>query len=380
MLRFLSRQNTKKGDTGKDSLYPEHLIQLHNVGKAYKTQAGEFIALKDIELIIGAGEFVGVIGKSGSGKSTLINMIAGIDRPSAGEVYVGGSPIHSLDEGGMAKLRGHKLGIVFQFFQLLPVLTAIENVMLPMDFCKLYTRRERRERALYLLDLVGVAEHAYKPPSMLSGGEQQRVAVARALANDPPIILADEPTGNLDSKTAELVFQLFEELVLSGKTILLVTHDSDQAKRVNRSIIISDGEIFEEYLARTFPSLTERQLIWATSKLQLQKYRAGSIIIRQGEPADKFYIVTKGQVEVISPTPDGGQFVAAHIESGEYFGEIELLQGGTSIATVRAPLDSDVEVAIMHYDTLNKLISESESTKKEIASVAQERLKDNHIH
>ena len=285
MFKFLSKQMFKERHVHR---YDEYLIQMRDVVKAYETEAGEFLALKNIKLVMGDGEFVGVIGKSGSGKSTLINMISGIDRPTKGEVYIGGTPIHTLNEGEMAKWRGRNLGIVFQFFQLLPILTVIENVMLPMDFCNMYRPHQRRKRALQVLDLVGVAEHAHKLPAQLSGGEQQRVAIARALANDPPIILADEPTGNLDSKTADRVFQLFEGLVASGKTIVMVTHDSDQAKRVKRTIIIADGEIIEEYLARTFPSLTQEQLIWTTSKLQPQKYSAGSVIIQEGERADKF--------------------------------------------------------------------------------------------
>ncbi|MDO8568669.1 MAG: ABC transporter ATP-binding protein, partial [Dehalococcoidales bacterium] len=229
--------------------YAEYLIQMRDVMKAYKTEAGDFIALKNIKLDIGEGEFVGVIGKSGSGKSTLINMMSGIDRPTRGEINIAGNPIHSFNEGQMAKWRGRNLGIVFQFFQLLPTLTVLENVMLPMDFCHLYNSSERRKRAYEVLEAVGIADHAGKVPSQLSGGEQQRVAIARALANDPPIILADEPTGNLDSRTADLVCQLFEKLVASGKTIVMVTHDNDLAKRVKRTILISDGEIVKEIYA-----------------------------------------------------------------------------------------------------------------------------------
>ena len=164
----------------------------------------------------------------------------------------------------MAQWRGHNLGIVFQFFQLLPILTVLENVMLPMDFCNLYSPKQRKERAFQVLEMVGVAEHANKLPSQVSGGEQQRVAIARALANDPPIIMADEPTGNLDSKTSGIVFKVFEKLVANGKTIVMVTHDGDLAKRVKRTIIIADGEIIEGYLTNTFPDLTQNQLVWTT--------------------------------------------------------------------------------------------------------------------
>jgi ABC-type lipoprotein export system ATPase subunit len=377
MLKLPSRQSTKEANDGEGNHPAEHLISLSNIIKAYKTEAGDFIALRDVNLTIGNGEFVAVIGKSGSGKSTLINMIAGIDRPTAGEVYIAGISIRSLNESKMAKLRGHSLGIVFQFFQLLPLLTAAENIMLPMDFCNIYSRQERRKRAIHLLDLVGLARHADKLPSMLSGGEQQRVAIARALANDPPIILADEPTGNLDSKTSEVVFQVFEELVTSGKTILMVTHDNDLAKRAKRTIHIADGEIFEDYLARAFPSLTQKQLIWATSRMEFHRYPAGSIIVRKGEPADKFYLVIEGRAEVVMDSEDGEGVIAAHIESGQHFGEIELLRGGNNIATIHAPIDQDIEVATLDSDSFNRLITESEPTRQEICAVAEQRLKEN---
>lgn len=244
----------------------EELIELRGVVKTYETAAGSFTALKNVDLRIDRGEFVAVIGKSGSGKSTLINMISGIDRPTTGEVLVGDVAVHSLNEGQMAVWRGRNLGIIFQFFQLLPTLTVIENIILPMDFANLYTSRERQERAMYLLEQVQMAEQAHKLPSGLSGGQQQRVAIARALANDPPILVADEPTGNLDSKTADSVFRMFESLVASGKTILMVTHDNDLAQRVSRAIIVADGEIVDEIVnerrpARPFPAHRERPVV-----------------------------------------------------------------------------------------------------------------------
>jgi ABC-type lipoprotein export system ATPase subunit len=373
MFKFLSKQMFQERNLHR---YDEYLIQMRDVIKAYETEAGEFLALKGIKLAIGDGEFVGVIGKSGSGKSTLVNMISGIDRPTKGEVNIGGAPVHTFNEGEMAKWRGRNLGIVFQFFQLLPVLTVLENVMLPMDFCRLYSPDQRRKRAYEVLDLVGVAEQGHKLPSQLSGGEQQRVAIARALANDPPIILADEPTGNLDSKTSERVFNLFEALVTGGKTIVMVTHDSDQAKRVKRTIIIADGEIIEEYLSRTFPSLTQPQLIWITSELQPQRYPPGSVIIQKGEPTDKFYIVTRGYVEVILQTPDGQEFTVSRIEEGQYFGEVGLISGDVSRATIRAAANSDVEVAALDRENFTRLIAESRATKKQIDRVAQQRLEE----
>lgn len=229
------------------------LISLNNVHKVYKTAAGEFPALKQIDLNVDTGEFIAVIGKSGSGKTTLINMITGIDFPTEGDVNVAGTQLNNLKEGKLAQWRGKNLGVIFQFFQLLPTLTAIENVMLPMDFCNMYSNNERPERAMHLLEKVGLADQAYKIPSTLSGGQQQRVAIARALANDPALLLADEPTGNLDSKTAEAIFNLFEELVSQEKTIVMVTHDNDLASRVNRYITMSDGAIIKDDTASSQP-------------------------------------------------------------------------------------------------------------------------------
>ena len=228
----------------------EPLIRMTDVVKVYDSGEVPFTALRGINLDVGAGEFIGLIGKSGSGKTTLINMITGIDRPTSGQVMIDGTPVHSLNENQLAIWRGKTIGVVFQFFQLLPTLTVAENVMLPMDFCNVYAPAERPERALHLLEQVEMADQADKLPSALSGGQQQRVAIARALANDPPILAADEPTGNLDSKTAESVFDLMERLVDAGKTIIMVTHDNDIAQRVRRSLHVSDGEIVEERLNR----------------------------------------------------------------------------------------------------------------------------------
>jgi putative ABC transport system ATP-binding protein len=222
------------------------MIDLQGITKMYNTDAGPFLALKDVDLKVFPGEFVAVVGKSGSGKSTLINVFTGIDHPTAGEAIVARTRIRDLDEGQMAEWRGRHLGIVFQFFQLLPTLTIAENIMLPMDLCGMYELDERYDRALHLLDLVGMAEEAGSFPAAVSGGHQQRAAIARALATDPPIIVADEPTGNLDSRTADAVFRLFERLVTEGKTILMVTHDRELASRVQRTLTLSDGEIVDE--------------------------------------------------------------------------------------------------------------------------------------
>ena len=228
------------------------MISLQQVSKTYETPAGKFSALNQINLEIQPGEFVGVVGKSGSGKSTLLNMVAGIDRPSSGSVAVAGTEIHALSENKLAVWRGRNVGFVFQFFQLLPTLTAAENVMLPMDFCKTLPFHERRKRALSLLERVAVTRHADKLPATLSGGEQQRVAIARALANEPPLVLADEPTGNLDSVTATAILDLFRDMANQGTTVVIATHEADIARVIDRKIEISDGTIHSQITQMVF--------------------------------------------------------------------------------------------------------------------------------
>lgn len=253
MFNWFKRKQ-KTSLNGRYKYGNEHLIELRQVVKVYAGAAGKFVALDHIDLKVDSGEFVAVVGKSGSGKSTLINMITGIDRPSSGEVLVGDTAVHTLNEGQIAVWRGKNVGVVFQFFQLLPTLTVVENVMLPMDFCDMYHMSEREERAMQLLEQVDMTDHAHKLPTAISGGQQQRVAIARALANDPPIVVADEPTGNLDTVTANSIYDLFERLIESGKTILMVTHDPDLAERVNRTITLVDGRIVGGDEADTEPS------------------------------------------------------------------------------------------------------------------------------
>lgn len=232
----------------KASVSTQPLIDLLGVVKTYSTAAGDFTALKGITMQVGSGEFVGIVGKSGAGKSTLLNMITGVDHLSEGEVVVNanGSPvsIHKKKEDEIAWWRGQTLGIVFQSFQLLPMLTLVENITLPMDLCGNFNPKQSRQRALELLRLVEIEEHADKLPAYISGGQQQRVAIARALANDPPILIADEPTGSLDSVTADHIFEVFEHLVTNqGKTIVMVTHDESLSTRFSRTMRITDGEL-----------------------------------------------------------------------------------------------------------------------------------------
>ena len=226
-----------------DDLTATPFIRLRGVSKAYGTAERRFTALCDLSLDIGRSESVAVVGRSGSGKTTLINLLTGIDTPSAGEIVIGGQSIHLMTQEQLAQWRGRNVGIVFQFFQLLPTLTVAENIMLPMDFCDTYPSSQRRPRALKLLDQLGIAEQADKVPADLSGGQQQRAAIARALANDPPLLVADEPTGNLDSATGEEIMRVLDRLHAAGHTIILVTHERDIAAHAHRVLHIRDGKI-----------------------------------------------------------------------------------------------------------------------------------------
>ena len=219
------------------------LIRLRDVVKVYPSPSGEFLALKGISLDVYPGEFLAIIGKSGAGKTTLVNMLCGVDHLTSGEVWLDGTAVHRMNEGQLALWRGRNLGVVYQSFHLLPGLSLLDNILLPIDFCGLYKPRQSQERAMELLREVGLEEHARKLPAQISGGQQQRVAIARALANDPPVIVADEPTGRLDSLTAEVIFEIFQSLVRRGKTIVMVTHDHNLVQRVTRAIRIRDGEI-----------------------------------------------------------------------------------------------------------------------------------------
>lgn len=364
-----------KIDTGSND--KRSMIDLSQVNKLYKTAVGNYQALKDVNLNIEAGEFVSIIGKSGSGKTTLLNMITGIDRPSDGEVWVNGTGVHGLNENQMARWRGKNLGIVFQFFQLLPMISVIENIMLPMDFCRTYPMHERRKRAMDLLELVDLADHAHKLPTALSGGQQQRVAIARALANDPPVVIADEPTGNLDSKTAESVFELFNDLVAKGKTIIIVTHDSGLAKRTHRTALIADGEIVNEYVAKAMPTLSHGQLLQASKSAKKMNFEAGAMILAEGTNADAFYIVTHGTVEVVLPRPNQSDVVALQLGPGKVFGEMEFFHETKHRASIRASESSAVEVLAIGYDQLSELLNQSDVTREALNQMANKHNGEN---
>lgn len=353
------------------------LIRMQQVVKTFHTPAGDFTALKGIDADFHAGEFVSVVGKSGSGKSTLVNMITGIDRPTAGEVEIAGTHIHDLTESERAKWRGRHLGIVFQFYQLLPQLSLLENVMLPMDFCHMYEPEARESRALELLEKVGLADLADTMPAAVSGGQQQSAAIARALANDPPIIVADEPTGNLDSKAADAIYGIFEGLVQQGKTIVMVTHDTTLAERASRSLLLSDGEVIPETVANALPHLSHRQMLHATKQLQPRRYAPGEPILHAGAPNDTFYIVVAGYIDVTHKHPGGLEAteVIARMGPGQYFGEISLLHARHTTANVRAASETPVEVATLERAAFTQLMEQSQAMRAEIAQVARARLK-----
>jgi len=353
------------------------LIEMRSIVKTFKNAAGEFTALRGVTACFYEGEFVSIVGKSGSGKSTLANMITGIDHPTSGQVLIGGVDIHKMNESDMSLWRGRNLGIVFQFFQLMPTLTLLENVILPMYLTGYLDAAGREKRARELLALVGLAGFEDKLPAAVSGGQQQCAAIARALANDPPILIADEPTGNLDSRTAASVFRMFEQLVGQGKTILMVTHDQDLAKRVTRTVTIADGRVINEYLARALPTLTEEQLIWATHNIEVRSYPPGAVVIHEGTPPDNFFIIAKGQVDIVLQQPGGSEMVVTTMGVGQYFGEIALLRGGTHNATVRASPTTGVDVVALDRDEFRHLVAESPSTAAAIDEVADQRAAEN---
>ncbi len=368
MFNFFSHLRNNSNDQK-----PEHLIELKNVVKAYKTDAGDFLALKGINLTVDEGEFIAIVGKSGSGKSTLINMLTGIDRPTGGEVNIAGTGIHTLNEGEMAKWRGRNQGVIFQFFQLLPTLTVIENVILPMDFCHLYTPRERQERAMYLLDSVGVADQAKKLPTAISGGQQQRVAIARALANDPPMVMADEPTGNLDSRTARQVFELFERLVEEGKTFLMVTHDDDLASRVSRTIVIADGELVNEWLVHAMPTLSQEMMVRATKESQPKTFAPGELIIGPDTDPDSLYIVTNGRAYVRLNNDKEGETDIQTLGPGEPFGQEALIDNERQQFRVYASEDTPTSLIQLPRDLFFDIFEESEETQEHFRRLIDER-------
>ncbi len=352
-------------------------IILRDVVKTYENAAGKFVALNGVDLQLNYGQFVSIVGKSGSGKSTLLNMITGIDHPTSGEVLVTNQDIYRMSESKRSLWRGREVGIVFQFFQLLPMLTLLENTMLPMDYTDAVPPSEREKRALQLLRMVGLQEQADKLPASVSSGQQQSAAIARALATDPPIIVADEPTGNLDSRSADIIIQLFSELADRGKTIAIVTHDPTLTRRTDQTVIIADGEIIDKTVAAALPMLDHPQLLRATQEAQRRVVQPGDTILRQNEPVENFFMVVEGNVEVVLTSPGGRVTSLARLGQGQYFGEVELLRGGDSMASVCAAGDAPVELAVVPRELFTELVTSSPAAEEALSDVASERVAEN---
>jgi len=372
------RSKSKPDSVKPANLIPEKkvesMIEMRGLVKTFKNAAGEFDVLRGVDLTIERGEFVSIVGKSGSGKSTLLNMITGIDHPTDGQVIVGGMDIyHNINESQRSRWRGKNLGIVFQFFQLLPMLTLLENVMLPMDYADWHDFDERPEHALELLKMVGLEKFANKLPILVSTGQQQSAAIARALACDPPLIVADEPTGNLDSRSTDAIIDLFEELVQRGKTIVMVTHDPSLTSRTTRNIILSDGQLIDETISSALPQLRHRHMLEFTKIAEERVYQPNATIISRDQRVDYFFMIKRGEVEVVLQEEMGKEYVISRLQTGEFFGEIELLRDGKSIANVRAG-NAPVVVLIIPRTDFLRVMQESPVTAEAIGKIVQKKL------
>ena len=374
------------------ALFSEHctgepaLIELDNISKVYKTPAGDFPALKNINACFYPGEFVSIIGKSGSGKSTMLNMITGIDHPSAGEVRIGDSVLLKMNEGQLSVWRGRNLGIVFQFFQLLPMLSLLENTMLPMDFCNMYSQAERLSRAKELLRSVGLEDFIYKLPGAVSGGQQQCAAIARAMANDPPILIADEPTGNLDTQTAEMVLQIFDQLVDQGKTILVVTHEDSVAQHAGRTLVISDGELVHPSVVRGLSHLLHRSMLSLTRRLKPLRREAGAPLFLDGSQEIALGLVTVGKVEIhptptLAGVPAGSPIMSSGssctpsteivLEPGTCFSRFDF-QAGNFIPEDMWSADTGLELAVLDQTGLESWLAEAHDGKAILEQLAKQ--------
>ncbi len=347
-----------------DRCSDDALIEMREIVKTFKTADTEFTALKGVTACFYEGEFVSVVGKSGSGKSTLVNMLTGIDHPSAGSVRVGETLIHKLSENNMSRWRGSNLGIVFQFFQLMPTLTLLENVMLPMALCGSCKPVQREERALELLGLVGLHDLADKLPAAVSGGQQQSAAIARALANDPPIIFADEPTGNLDSRSADEVFAIFDSLVEQGKTVLMVTHDSNLARRTHRTLLLSDGELIHPWVANSFPGLNHNHMLWLTHHLQERSIPPGAALFDESRPAPGLCLVVDGHLESTPNGHPGSHNGNLRLCPGDHFSSLDL----PDLSILRAGSQRPAALLVLERAQLDIWLQEEPSLSEQLRS------------
>lgn len=358
---------------------PEAIIELRRVIKRFSNAAGEFTVLKGVDLTINRGEFVSIVGKSGSGKSTLLNMITGIDHPSDGQVIVNHNDIYSgVSESARSKWRGKNLGIVFQFFQLLPMLTLLENVMLPMDYVDMYDFEERPVRAMELLTLVGLEKFANKLPVLVSTGQQQLAAIARAMACDPPLLIADEPTGNLDTRSADTIIGLFQHFVAQGKTIVMVTHDPSLTSRTDRNIILSDGELIDETISRGLPQLRHRHMLEFTKIAERRIFQPHETILSRDAQVDYFFLIRSGEVEAVLQKPRSKEIILSRLGRDEFFGDIELMRGGKAIANVRAG-GQPVETLMIPRADFVRVMEQSPVTAEAVGKIVQKRLEEHRM-
>ena len=352
-----SEKKNKPDSPSSRENFHQPLIEMRDIYKVYKTHAGEFTALKGINADFYPGQFVSIIGKSGSGKSTLLNMITGIDRPSAGKIQIGDTFLQNLSESQFSEWRGKNLGIVFQFFQLLPMLSLLEITILPMDFCRLYTPPEREARARELLEMVGLGDYVEKLPAAVSGGQVQCAAIARALANDPPIIVADEPTGNLDSKTADMVLNLIDELVKKGKTVLVVTHDEAVARHASRTLVICDGELVDEDISRTLPHISHKSMLMIANQSVDFARNHGEELFSRGSEIPGLVVVVDGDLNIRnSDGRKSGSIKSGSVLSGQYLRKTidngKVLVGGSH---------EPVRLKVLSSDNLQTIKTQSRS-------------------
>lgn len=351
------------------------IIEMRGITKVFRTGAGEFTALNKVDVCFFEGEFVSVVGKSGSGKSTLVNMLTGIDHPTSGSVQVGDVYLHRLSEGQMSIWRGRNLGIVFQFFQLLPMLSLLENVMLPMDFANLIPFQQREARAMQLLEMVGLQDQVHELPTQVAGGQQQSAAIARSLANDPPIIIADEPTGNLDSRSTDAVFEIFSNLACQGKTVIMVTHDVSLAKRTDRMMLLSDGELINSLIARAFPDLAHPRLLWLTHQMHTHQFNQNQIIPLPDHEQAAMYLIISGQVEFVT---NNGYFGKHKVQlgPGEYFAlpDLQVLNG--AVTGLRSVAVETVEALVLNRAAFKKWMDESQHDHNRLVEAAKARVKN----
>jgi putative ABC transport system ATP-binding protein len=344
----------------------EALIEMAQITKTFKNAAGEFTALKSMTACFYPGEFVSVVGKSGSGKSTLVNMITGIDHPTSGRVRVGDTYVHALSESDMSLWRGKNLGIVFQFFQLLPMLTLLENVMLPMYLGGGSTPGQREGRAMSLLKSVGLEGLEDKLPAAVSGGQQQCAAIARALANDPPILIADEPTGNLDSRTADEVFDLFARLIDRGKTILMVTHDIGLAQRTTRTLLLSDGELINPWVACALPDLGHNQMLWLTHHLKPQAIEPAAAVAGLDFKGEWLALVTGGRLELLDQPGGNGAQGITRLEAGSLLSSLNRQTVVSGQVSLKAGSQEPVELLVLEGSVFQRWLDQNPANRAAI--------------